>query len=147
MPRRPKSVKPFCLAPGSQLQTKKRKVCPHDQERSVVIAPLLTSKSAWPLEYLIATILYFIQLAITDAMSLAAGAKKEDASSSSEVAKATIFDESLKCTMCMELCNRPVTVRLFANLHKQPWLCQGRMQFSLNAVQSLTSSCKALTHA
>ena len=22
----------------------------------------------------------------------------------------TIFDESLKCTMCMELCNRPITV-------------------------------------
>ena len=44
-------------------------------------------------------------------MPPAGAAKSEDASGSLEVAKATIFDESLKCTMCMELCNRPVTVR------------------------------------
>lgn len=44
---------------------------------------------------------------------LAVGAEKKDgAGGSLEEAKGTIFDESLKCTMCMELCNRPVTVSL-----------------------------------
>ena len=30
--------------------------------------------------------------------------------SSKEKETKTMFDESLQCTMCMELCNRPVTV-------------------------------------
>ena len=38
------------------------------------------------------------------------GAKKKGKAAAANGAETTIFDETLKCAMCMELCNRPITV-------------------------------------
>ena len=35
----------------------------------------------------------------------------EQGGKAEEAPAKTIYDDSLKCTMCMELCNRPITVR------------------------------------
>ena len=55
------------------------------------------------------------------AACLNAGSSKEanGMGAASEVAGATMFDESLNCTMCMELCNRPVTVGLLGQMGKR----------------------------
>ena len=38
------------------------------------------------------------------------GAKNKGKAAAANGAETTIFDETLKCAMCMELCNRPITV-------------------------------------
>lgn len=60
---------------------------------------------------------------VRNKVSHAAGpANKENAESPKEKQKGTIFDESLKCTMCMDLCNRPVTVTIQPSLSRCPLL-------------------------
>lgn len=48
---------------------------------------------------------------MTDPMSCEwTGAKNKGKAAAANGAETTIFDETLKCAMCMELCNRPITV-------------------------------------